>query len=540
MTGDPRAFLTIDRGSATVAIALIGRVAGAWRLIGSLALPAAIDDEAAIHLLLARVRAADPRLARSLGVDVDGSDALPTVAVRSSPARRIAVVAASQRALAPLVAAADRSGWQTRAASAETMDPLEMTRMLLDESVDAILAGAGDPPGADERGALAELTALVAAAAARRPERLVVLAGAMTDGAAAHGDLQTRAGETIFAPAARSGPAGAPLRSLLAELALPLDDARRSLGPAAETLAGILDRTVELVEVGYGGGLRAVATPGQPGEAPDLEMALVPGAGLCPADPDDHAVDQVLGWLTVASDRHRLRDRLRELRIAPWADIAGDGIALRLAAARAALGRLVEATPGSATTRSPDLVVACGGVWSSVAPTSIALSIVDVLRRAGASAFAFDHARLLGPLGSIPDSAERRAVMADLVDDLLLPLGSVITPAGLRAGRTVGSVELHGRPGRPGSGGPVDLHAGGLEVVALPPGAVATAEFHFRDGVRLGGRGRQFAVDVAGGLGGLLVDLRDVPLRLPERADRRRELLEGWQSTATAAGAARV
>ena len=34
----------------------------------------------------------------------------------------------------------------------------------------AILAGAGDPAGADERGALAELTALVAAVAARRPE----------------------------------------------------------------------------------------------------------------------------------------------------------------------------------------------------------------------------------------------------------------------------------------------------------------------------------------------------------------------------------
>ena len=37
------------------------------------------------------------------------------------------------------------------------------------------------------------------------------------------------------------------------------------------------------------------------------------------------------------------------------------------------------------------------------------------------------------------------------------------------------------------------------------------------------------AVDVGGGLGGLLVDLRDVPLRLPERLERRRELLDAWQ-----------
>ena len=70
---------------------------------------------------------------------------------------------------------------------------------------------------------------------------------------------------------------------------------------------------------------------------------------------------------------------------------------------------------------------------------------------------------------------------------------------------------------------------GGLELVDLPPGERATAEFQFRDTVSLGGRGRRFAVEVAGGLGGLLVDLRDVPLRLPDRAERRRELLDAWQ-----------
>ena len=37
------------------------------------------------------------------------------------------------------------------------------------------------------------------------------------------------------------------------------------------------------------------------------------------------------------------------------------------------------------------------------------------------------------------------------------------------------------------------------------------AEFKFRDTVRLATRGRHFAVDVGGGLAGLLVDLRDVP-----------------------------
>ena len=118
---------------------------------------------------------------------------------------------------------------------------------------------------------------------------------------------------------------------------------------------------------------------------------------------------------TVASDRHRLRDRLRELRIAPWSDLTGDGAALRMAAARAVAGssRRRDAR-SSAGAPAPDLVVAAGGVWAIAPGPAVALALADVLRRPGASGYALDHARLLGPLGSIPDEDERRAVMADL------------------------------------------------------------------------------------------------------------------------------
>jgi hypothetical protein len=158
---------------------------------------------------------------------------------------------------------------------------------------------------------------------------------------------------------------------------------------------------------------------------------------------------------------------------------------------------------------------------------AVALAHIDVLRRPGASQYALDHARLLGPLGAIPDAGERKVLFMDLVDDLLAPLGSVVTPAGLRAGRALGSVVVHARDGI----SELELTAGGLELVDLPPGSTAVAEFKFRERVRLGGRGRHFAIDVAGGLGGLMVDLRDVPLRLPDRADRRRDLLAAWQSS---------
>jgi hypothetical protein len=226
-------------------------------------------------------------------------------------------------------------------------------------------------------------------------------------------------------------------------------------------------------------------------------------------------------------DRHRLRDRLRELRFVPWGDAAGEGAVVRLAAARAALARLVQATSTLGAGVAPDLLVAGGGAWSVAPGPVITLALADVVRRSGATQYAYDHARLLGPIGSIADPDERRTVIADLADDLLVPLGSVVTPAGLRAGRTAGKLAVHA-----GSGViELDLVPGGLELVDLPPGQTAVAEFRFRDTVHLGGRGRHFAVDVAGGLGGLLVDLRDVPMRLPERQERRRELLEAWQAS---------
>jgi hypothetical protein len=256
-------------------------------------------------------------------------------------------------------------------------------------------------------------------------------------------------------------------------------------------------------------------------------------AGLAPVDPDEAVVDGVLGWSTVSIDRHRMRDRLRELRLSPWSDAAGEGGPLRLAAARAALQRLVDGTPDIDALPPADLLIISGGAWAVAPGPAIALAVVDVIRRPSVSQLAFDHARLLAPLGTIEDPGERQQMIRDLADDLLVPLGSVVMPQGLRAGRAGGRLVVHGVTGAT----ELDLVYGGLELVDLPPGESAVAEFQFKDAVRLGARGRHFAIDVAGGLGGLLVDLRDVPLRLPERADRRQELLAAWQDALWAGSA---
>jgi hypothetical protein len=533
VTTQPHAFLTIDHGSATVSVALIGRASGAWRLIGSLAIPAGADLDPAVDLLVERTIGADPVVARGLGIVGLPRDAFPILEVRSRRPRRLAVVAGSERTLAGLVATAGRSGWRVSGASVETTDPLAMTRLLLDRTVEGMVVGAADPPRADERAAIRELATLAAAAATRRPDVPVVLSGSMSEALDAFGDVSARPGEVVLAPAARSAAgtvdpdAADPLGDLLLELALPADDPRRALGTGTRTLAELLDRRVEAIMLGHDAAARAVAVPGQGGQASTARLAVVPAAAVAPDEPDDAVVDEVMAWSTMPADRHRIRDRMRELRIAPWSDAAGDGAALRMAAARAALVRLASATSGFDDGPVPDLVIAASGVWTSVPAPAVALAHIDVLRRPGASQYALDHARLLGPLGAIPDPGERRVLLMDLVDDLLAPLGSVVTPAGLRAGKSIGSVVVHARDGIT----ELELAPGGLELVDLPPGSTAVAEFKFRERVRLGGRGRHFAIDVAGGLGGLMVDLRDVPLRLPDRADRRRDLLAAWQSS---------
>ena len=383
-------------------------------------MPAGVELDAIVALVLERATTADPQLARLIGSDVDDAvTSLPRLIARSAQPRRLAVVAASERALAPLSDAARRSGWLVTAASPERVDPLGVTTSLLDPSVDAVLVGAGEPPGADERRSLDEVASLVAAAAARRPELTIVLAGAMSERLERFEAAgEQRQGELLLAPAATSGdPVGRPLRELLEDLRAPADDSRRAIARAAAALADAIDRRVEIVDIGFNGGLRATASPGIGGARGSANASFVADACLVPPEVDDAAVDRVLAWSTVPIDRHRLRDRLRELRLAPWADAAGVGARLRLAAARAALAVLVEATPAQSAEAAPDLIVATGGAWAVAPGPAVALAIADVVRRPAALGIALDHARLLAPFGSIPDGTERRQLMGDVVDD---------------------------------------------------------------------------------------------------------------------------
>jgi hypothetical protein len=407
-----------------------------------------------------------------------------------------------------------------------------MTELALRPEVTAVLVGAGDPPGPDERGWLDDLAGLVGAVTRRRPEIRVVLAGpigsrnAWAEGAGR--PLDGTQERIVEGPplGVRSGP-DEPLRELLEGLLPSTAGARQTAVRALLSLADALDRRLELVDIGLDGGLRAMATPGIADQGPAAVAVRTASAALVPLEVDDAAVDSVLAWTTGSLDRHRMGDRLQDLRAQPWADASGEGARLRLAAARAALTRLAERSQDIGLMASPDVTIVSGGAFAVAPPRAVALAIADTIRRPGATQLAIDHARLLGPIGMIDDPDERRGLLGDLADDLLAPLGSLLVvgsvPSGRRTATRAGRLTLDGdRHGRK------DLAAGEVTFVDLPPGDQALATLEFREAVRVGHRARRVAVPVSGGVAGLAVDLRDVPLRLPERRDRRRAALAAW------------
>ncbi len=634
MISQPRAFLTLDRGSSTTSGAVLGHVGGRWRLIAHAAAPRHVDADEILTDLLARIGLTDPEMLAEIGVPA-GADlstlvaTWPRLEAGTEPAGRIAVLAGSRRQRRRLEAAALRAGWLVAGGSADEDDPVALARLALSVETTAVLLGADRSPGGDERRHLPDLAALVAAVTRSRPELTVVLAGGAaafesvfaepanlpdggemaTGGAvtpsypspgadptpaandkeagqsklpsempitekdpggasnelegAASGNSTTpsptpragrelaaghavgeeeRAGSgvgiraadvnpasphVLLAPDADAGqPPGASLQEVLEGLRAVPNDSRLGIARSIASLAYVLDRSIEVVEIGLQGGLLGRSEPyGQTHFVVVSSHACLADASFAPENPSEEVIDGVLAWSTAALDRHRAMDRLNDLRLVPWGEADGDGAIFRLAAAKAAFGRLQDALPEIASQPLPEMLVAAGGVFTSLPPSVVALALADLVRRPGVSHLAIDQARILGPLGTIEDESERRRLVANLADDILMPLGSLILPSGIRPGRVAGRLRLKDSA----SVSEIELHPGTVQVIDLPPGRTGRAELDFRDAVRLAKRAHHFSVEVGGGLSGLLVDLRDIPLRVSDRPESRRSALEAWQ-----------
>ena len=458
MSSQPRAFLALDRGSSTTSGAVLGHVGGRWRLIAHAVAPSDVDADAILGGLLARIELTDPEMLAEMGAEGADVSTLvatwPRLVARTTPERRIAVLAGSRRQRRRLEAAALRAGWLVVGGSADDDDPVALARLALSPDTAAVLLGADRSPAGDEKRHLPELAALVAAVTRSRPELAVVLAG----GAAAHesvftipdsapsgypppaarpvraADLANRAavvaattdkeaGQSKMAPPASRGtiahagpaepetpadegsaaqavstaegvvgelpaeaapgpaeaaaeesageapaprspvtvaasdgsrssphvllapdaeagqPAGASLQEVLEGLRALANDSRLGVARSIASLAYVLDRPIEVVEIGLQGGLLARSELSGHGHFSVVSShACLAEASFAPGNPSEEVIDGVLAWSTVALDRHRAMDRLNDLRLMPWGEADGDGAVFRLAAAKAAFG----------------------------------------------------------------------------------------------------------------------------------------------------------------------------------------------------------
>ena len=142
---------------------------------------------------------------------------------------------------------------------------------------------------------------------------------------------------------------------------------------------------IELIEIGFDGGLRATASPGTGGEEATAQVSIVADACLVPPGPGRR--DRRPGPRLV-DDLARPPPAARPAaRAAPLAVVGAPATARAsaLAAARAALGRPRRGDPRRPPSRRPISSIVGGGAFAVGAGPAVALAVADVLRRPGAT-----------------------------------------------------------------------------------------------------------------------------------------------------------
>jgi len=161
-------------------------------------------------------------------------------------------------------------------------------------------------------------------------------------------------------------------------------------------------------------------------------------------------------------------------------------------------------------------------------PGQAALMMLDALEPIGVTTLVLDTCGLLPALGACALAQPLSTVQA-LGAGALVTLGTVVTPVGrARRGETILSLRMKYQNGGDLE---VEVDAGSLEVLPLPPGQKATLELKPRRNIDVGsGPGRGGKREVKGGLVGLVIDARGRPLvaSLPADAEKRRERVQQW------------
>lgn len=528
--------LLTDVGSAWTKAVVVARSRGRWRIAAQAAQPTGWGDEELRRSLAARLSvSADRRVADRLEELLAGAPRISSHTPRR--AGRIALGAvSSELSGASATRAAESAGWtvETVACSDDGRSISDRLAALQAAEVDAwLLAGGFDDGQADQALEMASLVA-VARGESGGP---VIWAGAscLRDAVARLFEPDALLVVDNARPSATIE-ALVPLRHALEELlqrAVEPAGTRQHAPVAFRRAVAELARSTMRRVAGVDVGARYL-TWVQADEDGNAESRVFANGGLAAAQlVTTGGASRIAHALPLAVDELAVADALRNLHARPGTlPQTEDELVILHAAVRQLLSQTVGAgAAGSDDLREADLLIGSGRtIAAAPRPAQAAQMLVDGVRPLGVTQLALDSAGAVGPLGALADGEIAEGI-GTLRDDLLVPLGTSVICRGVRAGQPAMRVRIR-RPGAPEIG-PIELRGGQLQVVPLARGHQAELEIEMLDGASLGSTRRTGRVltSAAGGLLGLILDARGVPLTLPRRTDDRRAVLAAWRDT---------
>ena len=175
-------------------------------------------------------------------------------------------------------------------------------------------------------------------------------------------------------------------------------------------------------------------------------------------------------------------------------------------------------------------ILAGGGALSDApSPGQSLLLLLDALQPVGITSVILDQNKLLPMLGAAAD-LNRLLPVQVLESGAFMSLGTVVSAIGAASyGTPLVRVRLTYQDG---SDARAEVKFGEIEMLPLGVGQVARLTVQPLHRADIGnGPGRTAAVQVTGGVMGVVIDARGRPLNLPSDPGRRRELLKKWQWT---------
>ena len=172
-------------------------------------------------------------------------------------------------------------------------------------------------------------------------------------------------------------------------------------------------------------------------------------------------------------------------------------------------------------------ILAGGGALSDApTPGQSLLLLLDALQPVGITSIIIDQNNLLPLLGAAAESNQLLPVQV-LESGAFMSLGTIVS---VISSASYGQPVLRARlTYEDGTEARAEVKFGGLEILPLAMGQTARLSLQPLQRSDVGnGPGRNAAVQVAGGVMGVVIDARGRPLTLPDDAVRRRELLKKW------------